>query len=88
MKITGVVENGLIRPLDPVELPSGVTVQIIVPEREVEISDEEIARRREIGERLLSRREKLDIRPLTAVDLIRGDRAREAPSVAPQRLRR
>ena len=72
VKVRGVLENGVIRLEEPLDLPPGTQVEVTI---EPKGHDPEIERRQKIVQRILSR-EPIDIRPYTVRDLIEDGRER------------
>jgi len=72
MKTLGILENGLIRLREPVDLPAGTEVEVTIEPRSPISADE---RRRKAMERILARTP-VDIRPHTVRDLIEEGRDR------------
>lgn len=71
VKVIGILEDGLIRLRGPIDLPSGIEVEITIRPRS---EDLEIQRRRAAAQAILSR-PPVKIAPLNVVDLVREDRA-------------
>jgi len=72
MKVRGIYEDGVVRPMHPLHVPEHTVVEIVVPP-EVEIDDAERARRKKVGE-MHRKLEPIDIRPLTTEQIVREDR--------------
>ena len=72
VKVRGVLEHGLIRLGEPVDLPPGTEVDVTIQPRR---GDSEGERRQQAVGRILGR-QPIDIRPLTVRDLIEYGRER------------
>ncbi len=72
VKATGILEDGVIRLREPVDLPAGTEVEVTIEPRP---PDAALMRRRKAIERILARKP-IDIRPYTVRDLIEEGRER------------
>jgi hypothetical protein len=72
VKARGVLDEGVIRLRDPLDLPAGTEVDVVIEPRAPETEEE----RRDRAVRLILESEPIDIRPLTVRDLIEYGRER------------